>query len=237
MLRRAVVLAILLVGLFVAGCGSSGADAEADRPAAGSELGERPVLRLGTKDFTEQFVLGEVYAQALRARGFRVEVKPNLGSSELVDRVLTDGGIDLYPEYTGVIVGEIAGEHRRARSAADTYRRAKKFQARRGFEVLARSPGSNRLANAVTPDTARRPGSARWLTLSASGITATAAFPRIGSSSRALGASGRSTGSTSPSCRCAPLLSATRPWTAVTSTSSTSRRPRPSSPTARATGS
>ena len=154
--RRVAVLALLLLCAVVAGCGSSGTSADPGSASAGNEVDDRPVIRLGTKNFTEQFILGELYAQALRARGFRVQVKRDLGSSELVDEVLTRGGIDLYPEYTGVIVREIAGQRRRPDSAIETYRRAKEFQARRGFAVLEMSPGSDRLANAVTPATARR---------------------------------------------------------------------------------
>lgn len=154
--RPAVLTLLLVLGALVAGCGSSGSTATAGDPSAAGATDTRPVIKLGTKDFTEQFVLGELYAQALRAEGFRVELKRNLGSSELVDRVLTSGAIDLYPEYTGVIVREIAGQEQRPVSAEETYRRAKAFQARRGFEVLDMSPGYDRLANAVTPGTARR---------------------------------------------------------------------------------
>ena len=157
MARRSALLAVLvLLAALIAGCGSSDetATAEQSRPAAGTDT--RPVIRLGTKDFTEQFVLGELYAQALRAEGFRVDVKRGIGSSEIVDEVMTSGAIDLYPEYMGVIVSEIAKQENRPASAEETYRRAKAFQARRGFAVLDMSPGSDRLANAVTPATARR---------------------------------------------------------------------------------
>jgi osmoprotectant transport system substrate-binding protein len=115
-------------------------------------------VRLGTKNFTEEFVLGQLYAQALRAKGFRVELKNDIGSSEIVDRALTAGAIDIYPEYTGVIVQEIAHEKKRPRSAADTYARAKSFQAGRGFAVLDRTPGQDVLANAVRPEFARKHG-------------------------------------------------------------------------------
>lgn len=156
MVRRPLILAILLAWIVASGCGSSAARVGDEASTSSAADPDRPVIRLGTKNFTEQFVLGELYAQALRAKGFQVEVKSDLGSSELVDEVLTSGGIDMYPEYTGVIVGEIAAQRRRPASAAETYRRAEEFQARRGFELLAMSPGSDRLANAVTPATARR---------------------------------------------------------------------------------
>jgi osmoprotectant transport system substrate-binding protein len=111
---------------------------------------------LGTKNFTEQFVLGQLYAQALRARGFRVTLKPNIGSSEIVDKTLVSGTIDLYPEYTGVVVGVLAGSRADLRSARQTYELAKAFEASRGIAMLRPSPFSDALAIAVTPATARR---------------------------------------------------------------------------------
>src|SRR3712207_1911068 len=149
MARRAVMLALALVVWLPAwGCGSSG------EAAPSPTADDRPVIRLGTKNFTEQFILGEIYAQALRARNFRVEVKRDLGSSELVDRALIGGGIDLYAEYTGVIVQEIARQRRRPRSAAETYRRAKAVEGRRGVAGLDMSPGVDRPAHAGNAATA-----------------------------------------------------------------------------------
>ena len=104
---------------------------------------ERPGRPLGTKNFTEQFVLGELYAQALRAAGFRVEIKPNIGSSEVVDRALASDRIDLYPEYTGVIVREA---RRRAAATAQRGRdlpARKAFQAKREVRAPAHEPGAS----------------------------------------------------------------------------------------------
>jgi osmoprotectant transport system substrate-binding protein len=112
----------LVVVLALAGCGSDSAP-KAASTAAQPGAGKTPI-RLATKNFTEQFILGQLYAQALEAKGFRVALKDNIGTSEIVDRVLTGGGVDMYPEYTGVIVQELAKEKRRPRSAEETYRRA-----------------------------------------------------------------------------------------------------------------
>ena len=144
--------------LALAGCGSDdsgdgGANGAGTLPGAG-----KPPVTLGTKNFTEQYVLGQLYRQALEAKGYRVVLKNNIGSSEIVDRVLTSGGIDMYPEYTGVIVQELAREKRRPRSPGETYRRAKAFEASRGFGMLRPSPGSDVLANGVRPEYARRHG-------------------------------------------------------------------------------
>ena len=62
----------------------------------------RPAIVVGSKNFTEQVVLGEILAQHLERRlGVRVERKLNLGGTLLAHQALTRGSIDLYPEYTG----------------------------------------------------------------------------------------------------------------------------------------
>jgi osmoprotectant transport system substrate-binding protein len=149
-------LALALVVCTLAGCGSGDdapkrAEAKRNLPGAG-----KPPIRLATKNFTEQYVLGEAYARALRARGFTVSLKEDVGSSEIVDRAMTAGGIDMYPEYTGVIVHEIAKEQERPKDAAETHRRAKAFEEKRGFTLLDMTPGYDADANAVRPQLARR---------------------------------------------------------------------------------
>jgi osmoprotectant transport system substrate-binding protein len=62
--------------------------------------GERP-LRIGSKNFSEQVILGEIAAQGLEARGVRIDRKLNLGGTFVCDKAIAAGELDLYPEYTG----------------------------------------------------------------------------------------------------------------------------------------
>jgi osmoprotectant transport system substrate-binding protein len=151
MRTRAVVLAAVAFAL--SGCGSGGGESGgADaRPGKG-----RPPVTFATKNFTEQYVLGELYAQALRARGFTIVLKENVGSSEIVDRALADGVIDVYPEYIGVIAQELARAKQRPRSERETYARARAYEEKRGFTILRATPGFDADANAVRPDLARK---------------------------------------------------------------------------------
>src|SRR4051794_40660740 len=119
--RLALLSTIAAAMLAVSGCGSD-SDSSTSGDAALPGKGKPPV-RLATKNFTEQYVLGELYAQALRAKGFTIVLKENVGSSEIVDRALADGVIDVYPEYIGVIAQELAQSDVRPRSADETYRR------------------------------------------------------------------------------------------------------------------
>jgi osmoprotectant transport system substrate-binding protein len=62
---------------------------------------KQATIRVASKDFTEQFILGEMYAQVLENAGFKVERKLNLGGTPVAQKALEANEIDLYPEYTG----------------------------------------------------------------------------------------------------------------------------------------
>ena len=68
---------------------------------AGSSGSAAGAIKVGSKDFTEQFILGEMYALVLQDKGFKVERKLNLGGTPVAQAGLQSGQIDLYPEYTG----------------------------------------------------------------------------------------------------------------------------------------
>ena len=57
-------------------------------------------ITVGSKNFTEQYILGEIYAQALEAAGYTVEKDLNLGSEQIALKALEQGEVDAYPEYT-----------------------------------------------------------------------------------------------------------------------------------------
>ncbi len=84
-------LILLLVLPLLAACGNGdGTGGKSDTP-----------IRVASKDFTEQFILGEMYALLLEDAGFKVERKLNLGGTPVAQKALEAGEIDLYPEYTG----------------------------------------------------------------------------------------------------------------------------------------
>jgi osmoprotectant transport system substrate-binding protein len=150
---------VALCAHVLAACGGDGGDERGKAtPTATPPIPGRGPVVLATKNFTEQFILGEIYKQGLEAEGFRVDLKQDVGSSEIVDQALKIGVVDMYLEYMGVIAGELAGTPDRDRpmSPDETYRRAKEFEEGRGFTILKRAPGFDALANGVLAATARR---------------------------------------------------------------------------------
>ena len=72
-------------------------------------------FRVGSKNFTEQYVLGEIYAAALEGAGIKVERKINLGGTLIAHKALTSNEVDMYPEYTGtallaVLKGQVSSD-------------------------------------------------------------------------------------------------------------------------------
>lgn len=144
--------AFVAIALALGGCGGD------PRATPSAQQGQGEPIRIGTKNFTEQYLLGELYAQALRAEGFRVELKRDIGSSEIVHQALVGGGIDLYPEYVGVLLSEVAGVTERPEEDEAAYQLAKELEERDGFTLLAQTPFTDQNAIAVLPATAQREG-------------------------------------------------------------------------------
>jgi osmoprotectant transport system substrate-binding protein len=155
-LRRLLPAVLLALALAVASCG--GDDEGGGSTAATSTSGDAaaaPPLRMGTKNFPEAVLLGELYSQALQAKGVRVVLKPNIGSSEIIHEALTGGALDMYPEYIGVLLSEVANDRSRPADPRAAYRAAKAFEERNGFTLLGMTPFSDSNALAVTPRYAR----------------------------------------------------------------------------------
>ena len=160
--RSLAALLAVALAIAVAACGSSNNSSSSSSSSTSSSTSSgqpgkgKPAVTIGDKNFTEQYILGELYAQALRAKGFTVKIKSNIGSSEIIDKALTSGKLDLYPEYTGVILSELAHATKRPGNPDDAYAAAKKFEESRGFTMLDKTPFFDSDALAVKPDFATK---------------------------------------------------------------------------------
>jgi osmoprotectant transport system substrate-binding protein len=116
-----------------------------------------PTITIGTKNFTEQYVLGQLYKQALEAKGFKVAYKENIGSSELIDTAQRSGKINFYPEYTGV-VALVLGHAKSPKTLAQNYAAAKAYEEKHGSTLLAQTPFYDSDSFAVLKSTASKYG-------------------------------------------------------------------------------
>ncbi len=117
-----------------------------------------PTIVIGTKNFPEEYILGQLYSQALAAKGFTVSDKGSFGSSELIQTAIKSGKINFYPEYTGVIVQDLFHKASSGATAAATYKNAKTLEAKDGFTVLNPTPFYDTDVVAVTNATAKKYG-------------------------------------------------------------------------------
>jgi osmoprotectant transport system substrate-binding protein len=163
----AVALIALIAALFVAACGSSNSGSSSSTPsssatstpAASSQPGKgKPSVTLGTKDFTEEFILGQLYKQALQHAGYTVNYKENIGATEVIDKALTSGKIDAYPEYTGESAVTVAGVNKTVTSPQEEYNIAKAFYTKRGETMSQMTPFFDVDAIAVTKAFAQKNG-------------------------------------------------------------------------------
>ena len=160
----ALLLAVLAM-FAVAACGDDdddggggGGDGSGGEQASGQPGAGKPAVTLGTKDFPEEFILGELYKQALEAQGYTVNLKKNIGSTEIIDKSLTSGEIDGYPEYLGVSLAVSFRKDIVPKSAEQTYNMAKKLYEERGQVISQQTPFFDVDAIATTKEFADQNG-------------------------------------------------------------------------------
>jgi osmoprotectant transport system substrate-binding protein len=164
--RWLMLLALLIAALAVAGCGDD--DDEGDGGNAPSGQSEQQAgiqsndknsttkVTIGSKNFTEQKVLGEIYAQALTAAGYDVSKQLNLGDEKTALKALEQGDISAYPEYTGTALLSFF-EYTADELPTDpdeAYQLAKEEFAKQDLTAFERTPYTNSNEVAVTQETA-----------------------------------------------------------------------------------
>ena len=112
-------------------------------------------VRVASKNFTEQFVLAELYAQAFEAAGIKVERKINLGGTLIVHKALEEKQVDFYPEYTGTMLTAVLKMEPMTDRAA-VYDKVKEEYAKKGLVLLNEAPVNNTYNMVVRPDTAEK---------------------------------------------------------------------------------
>lgn len=164
-------LALVTIGL--AACGSSDDDKDttsnattgATTTASAGTIVENPAndkitLTIGSKNFTEQKILGEIYAEALDAAGYEIKTELNLGDEQTALKTLESGQIDAYPEYTGTALLSFFGVKTDdlPHDPAKAFELAKTDFAKKDLVALPPTPFTNSNEVAVTKATADKYG-------------------------------------------------------------------------------
>jgi len=144
---RLAVGAVLVVLVDLAGCGASTADEE----TSGSQpQGASLRITLGTQEFPEARVLGELWRQALAVNGYTVDLRKGVGPAEDLDAALQEGVIDGYVAYTGTVLSIVADQDVTGLDPDQTYDEAKAFYDSRDMAMSAMTPFQNKDAIATT---------------------------------------------------------------------------------------
>lgn len=160
-------LSVALAALCITGCGGSATRSKSatDGPVTTTTTTStsttlpgtgKPELYIGDKNYPEQFVLGELYAEALSAQGYHVQLNPNIGPTSVTLAALKDGQLDMYPEYLGYWVYDIAHHRGGFRSVAEVYVASQRYASKHGLTLLNPTPFSDTPAIAVTDAYARQ---------------------------------------------------------------------------------
>jgi osmoprotectant transport system substrate-binding protein len=115
-------------------------------------------LKIGSKDFTEEFILAEMYALLLEDAGFKVERKFNLGGTPVAHAALVKGDIDLYPEYTSTGLLTVLKQQPIADPAAIVEAVRKGYQEQFKLTWLQAAPFNNTQALATTKEVSEKYG-------------------------------------------------------------------------------
>ena len=181
----AAVMAVAALGLVGAGCGSDDDSGTSSAASTGAAATSTPAtaatettqassqqiqsnpdngqvsITVGSKNFTEQKILGEIYAQALEAAGYDVNTELNLGDEKTALKALQDGQIDAYPEYTGTALlsfFNVPTDKLEGVDSEQAYQMVKDDFAKDGIAALPPTPFTNSNEVAVTQETAQKLG-------------------------------------------------------------------------------
>jgi osmoprotectant transport system substrate-binding protein len=112
----------------------------------------RPPVTIGDENTPEEFLLGQLYYQALKAQGFAVSLNQSIGPTQVIMQALATGQLAMYPEYLDTWDQDVAGIARPPRTRADAYLAGQRYAIAHGLELLNPTPFSDTQAIAVTFD-------------------------------------------------------------------------------------
>ncbi|HEX6149043.1 glycine betaine ABC transporter substrate-binding protein [Nocardioides sp.] len=145
-MKARLVLAAVALAALAAGCGESNTERDASQQPQGASLR----VTIGTQEFPEARILGELWRQALAVNGYAVDLRKGIGPAEDLDQALRDGEIDGYVAYTGTVLSIVAGEEVSGLDPEETYEQARAYYETQDMAMSEMTPFENKDAIATT---------------------------------------------------------------------------------------
>lgn len=173
LVQAALAMIALVLAFALSACGEDeettastpAAESEAAAPAEGKiqpiEGAKGKTIKIGSKNFTESIILGNIYGMALKEAGFTVDYDLNLGLENIANKAIEEGQIDGYPEYTGTALTALLGVDPKdvPKDEDAAYEQAKElYKEKFGFVALKQTPFTDSNALGMTKEKAAELG-------------------------------------------------------------------------------
>lgn len=145
--RQGALIALVIVAQVLVGCGEN-----TERDASSQPQGASLRVTLGTPDFPEARLMGELWKQTLAVNGYAVDLRKGVGPAADLDEALQAGEIDGHVAYTGTVLSVVAGEEVSGLDPDETLRRARAYYESQDMFLSDPTPFENKDAVAVTPE-------------------------------------------------------------------------------------
>jgi osmoprotectant transport system substrate-binding protein len=155
--NRTLALGAAALVLIVSACtpGGSGSTS-AGGAASGSQTAEKPTVKIGSAAFYEAAVVGEMYAQALEAKGFTVDRHLEIGERPAVHAAIDSGDVNLVPEYLGGLAAQLKKSAELPSDPQDAWDNLQPLLADKEWVAFDFSPGTDADGFAVRAETAKQ---------------------------------------------------------------------------------
>jgi osmoprotectant transport system substrate-binding protein len=142
-----------MLALVMSACSPGGSGSPSEQ-ASSSQSAEKPAVSVGSADFYEAAVVGEMYAQALEAKGYTVDRHLSIGERPAVHTAMDSGDINLIPEYLGGLAGALTESAELPSDPQEAWDNLQEPLSEKGWVAFDFSPGTDADGFAVRQETA-----------------------------------------------------------------------------------
>ncbi|MCA1223905.1 ABC transporter substrate-binding protein [Streptomyces sp. 8L] len=157
--KRALIAAVALAATAttaLAGCSSSSSSDKGSGDPLQKPAADGDTVVVGSNNFAESILIGDIYGEALKAKGLKVSYKPNIGSRETTYGLMKNGSLTVLPEYNGALLAYL--DAKAAPTTVETTQAAVTAKLDPKLTVLNPAPAQNKDAVVLNAATAKKYG-------------------------------------------------------------------------------